>query len=124
MLLSTNYHTFITVHLKWIKWFSFLVGYELDNIDTDQASSTESGSVIEEIKPHVPSQDSVSDGAQNTLNPPSDVEHAKQKHPHHEEDISDDDLIGDPDYTPPCDESSAPENDDSLTSVATNQGQR
>lgn len=38
----------------------------------------------------------------------------------HEEDISDDDdVISDPDYTPSCDESSAPENEDSLTMVAT-----
>ena len=74
-------------------------------ICTDQASSTEDDdeAVVEEMKQHVPGQDLVSDWAENTLNTP--VEDAKQTHPHHEEDISDDDdVITDQDYTPSCDE--------------------
>ena len=40
-----------------------------------QASSTENDNdtVVEEMKQHVPGQDSVSDGADNTLNTPVDV---------------------------------------------------
>ena len=82
----------MTVHLKGLKCFSFLVGDALDNCDTNQASSTENDNeaVVEEMKQHVPGQDSVSDGADNTLNIPVDVvEDAKQTHPHHEEEISD-----------------------------------
>ena len=54
-----------------------------------------------------PGQDSVSDGADNTWNIPVDVvEDAKQTHPHHEEEISDDDVvISNPDYTPSLEES-------------------
>ena len=68
-----------------------------------QASSTENynEAFVEEMKQHVPGQDSVSDGADNTLNIPVDVvEDTKQTHPHHEEEISDDDVvISDQDYT-------------------------
>ena len=47
-----------------------------------------------------------SGGADNTLNFPVDVvEDAKQTHPHHEEEISDDDVvISDPDCTPSFEE--------------------
>ena len=105
-----NDHTFVTVHLKGLKCFSFLVGDALDNCDTNQASSTENDNeaVVEEMKQHVPGQDSVSDGADNTLNILVDfIEDAKQTHPHHEEDISDDDVlfISDQDYTPSIGES-------------------
>lgn len=55
-----------------------------------------------------------------TSAPMDDLKEAKETHPHHEEEISDgDDVIQDPDYTPTCGESSAPENEDSLTMVAT-----
>ena len=100
-------HKFVTVHLKGLKCFSFSVGDAIDNSDTDQASPTENDNeAVERMKQHVPGQDSVSDGADNTLNTPvDDVEDAKQTHPHHEEDISDDDGISDPDYTASFDES-------------------
>ena len=76
-----NDHIFVTVHLKGLKCFSFLVGDALDNCDTNQASSTENDN--EAV-----------------------VEDAKQTHPHHEEEISDDDVgISDPDYTPSFEES-------------------
>ena len=100
-----NDHTFVTVHLKGLKCFFPLVEDALDNSDTDQASSTENDNeAVEEMKQHVSGQDSVSDGADNTLNTPV-VEDAGQTLPHHEEDISDDDdddddVISDPDHTP------------------------
>lgn len=84
-------HTFVTIYLKGLKYFSLLVGDALDNSDTNQASSTKNDNetAVEETKQHVPGQDSVSDGTDKTLNTPVNVaEDAKQTHPHHEEDIS------------------------------------
>lgn len=81
-------------------WTSF---WSLDNSDTDQVSSSDN----EEVKQHVPAQDSVSDGIQNTLNTPLNVtEDAKQTHLHLEQDICDD-------------EPSASKDEDSLTLMGT-----
>lgn len=109
----------------WNVFFFFFVGDALYNQvnsrsragrSTDQVSFTENDNeTITLILDYV---DYVTEnGAENTLNTDV-VEDAKQIHSHHEEDISDD-FIRDPDYTPSCDESSAPENEESLTMVAT-----
>lgn len=85
--------------------------YALDNDDTSLSSSTEDDN-----------ETVVNDAASA---PMDDVKDAKQTHPHHEEEISnddgddDDDVIQGLDYTSTCVESSAPENEDSLTMVAT-----
>lgn len=91
---------------------NLLVGNGLENDHTDQATSTEDDNMTAVEEQH---------GEDKSLNTPVNVvEDAKQTHPHHEEDISDnEDVINHPDYTPSCDELSVPEYEDSLSMVAT-----
>ncbi|KAF3859555.1 hypothetical protein F7725_021954 [Dissostichus mawsoni] len=103
-------------------------GDALDFSDTDQESSNENETVVKEVEQHVPGQDTVSDGADNNLNTfiekESVAEDAKQTRQHHEEDTDDDDydVIIDPNYNPSSDESSVPENEDSLAATSEQHG--
>ena len=94
-----------------------MVGDELDSSDTDQAPSNEyENETVVEMEENAPGQDSFSDSFSLFI-PIDDAEDVEQTRPHLEEDSSADDDIGDPDYKPSCNESSAPENENSLNNT-------